>query len=190
MDDLGLEIRTRGRRAVPVDVAVARELEPADLALLELDRGSKPPPLARIRDSHHALARALAAGMKPAEASLVTGFSPSRISILQNDPSFQELLEFYRENLDAVYADLHRRLATLSLDAASELQERLEQHPEDLGTGQLLKLLEMTADRTGAAPPRGTVNVNVNVGLAERMEAAKERLARAKVIEALPGPAK
>ena len=123
--------RVFGRPSVEADAEFVRELTPSDLTLLDQPRGVQSRPISKLRDSHHALARALAAGMKPGEASLITGYSLSRISVLQADPTFRELLEFYRSATDDIYANLHDRMATLSMDAIAELRDRLDENPEE-----------------------------------------------------------
>jgi len=166
-----------------VEADFVRELNEADLVLLDAPRGVQSRPIAKLRDSHHALARALAAGMKPGEASLITGYSPSRISVLQNDPSFKELLEFYRQSQDAAYANLHDRMATLSLDAIAELRERLDERPEEFTPGALLEMVKTLADRTGHAPTTKSVNVNVDLNsFADRLAEARKRAEAAKEV--------
>src|SRR5262245_47529587 len=86
--DLGLNLHLGGRAAKPVFAQVTRPLREADLALLSSERGIQPVALKRITERHHALARCLATGMSATEASIVTGYSPSRISILKDDPAF------------------------------------------------------------------------------------------------------
>lgn len=152
-----------------------RELGEADMALLAQPRGSAPVPLARIRERHHAVARLLAQGTGPGEVAAITGFSASRISILQADPTFAELVAFYRQNVNAIYADLHGRMATLSLDVADEIHTRLETEPEAISTPLLIDILKTTADRTGFAPVSRSVNMNVNVDLASRLSMARQR---------------
>lgn len=181
--DLDLTPRTRGRAARPPEVEFVRELEPADLTLLEVERGIKPPALQELKDSHHALARSLATGMKPYEASLVTGYSPSRISILQADPAFKELVEFYRQNEEAIYASLHERMALLGLETASELQRRLREEPGEISSNLLNEMLKTLADRTGHGPQTKSTHVNVNVDLSARLQAGRERL---KALQAPP----
>jgi hypothetical protein len=128
MVDLGLDIsRTRGRAAKPLAAVELRELTEADLALLETEKGVKPSQIKKIRESHHALARALAAGMKPGEAAIVTGYSQSRISILQADPAFQDLLTVYKEQVGDIYADTHHKMAALAVDAVEEMHDRLNE---------------------------------------------------------------
>lgn len=169
-------VRTRGNVRQPVDFEVVRELTEDDLALLAEARGSKPKPLTkRLSERHHALARFLASGMPNWEAAAVTGYTAHRISILQADPTFKELVAFYRANVESKYADLHDRLAGMAVDAADILRDRMEDNPDELGDGTLLEVVKMGADRTGHGP--SSTNVQVNVGLAGRLEAARKRVA-------------
>lgn len=180
--------RTRGRAAVPVTAATVRELDEADLVLLQDEKGSKAPALKRLAERHHALARCLASGMRPGDAAITCGYAASRVSILQDDPAFRELLEFYRSDVNAKYADLHERLAGLSLDATALLQEQLEADLErelderKLSPGQLMELTKLGADRTGYGPQSSSTNLNVNVDLAGRLEAARKRVAARQLV--------
>lgn len=184
--DLNLEIRTKGRTPALDTAEAVRPLVEADLALLEVERATPAPALKRLRDSHHALARVLALGAKPAEASIITGYSASRISILQADPSFQELVSHYRGNSATAVADLQERMLTLSLDALEELRDRLNDNPELISNAMLLEVLKTGADRTGYGPKSTQVNVNVN--LAARMGAARQRIGSVTSLEQLPAP--
>jgi hypothetical protein len=181
--DLDLPLmRTRGRAAVTVSAKVVRELDAADISLLGEEKGSHAPAIKRISERHHALARSLAGGMAPGEAGIVCGYSASRVSILQDDPAFKELLHFYREDVSAQYRDLHTRLSGLALDAADILAERMEMAPDDISIGQIMEITKMGADRTGFGPQSSSTNLNVNVDLAGRLEAARKRV-RERVIE-------
>lgn len=176
--DLPLDIRTRGRTAKSVELELVGEIVEADLALLGASRGSAAPPIKRLRDTHHALARVLASGASCADASAITGYSPSRISILQADPQFQELLAHYRGQSSEVVADFRNRMAGMGLDALQELQHRLEEDPDGFSSQLLLELTKVMADRTGHAPAgKGGTAVQVNVNLGERMAKARERTA-------------
>jgi hypothetical protein len=179
--------RILGRPSAPeVETDFVRELNEADLVLLDAPRGVQSRPIAKLRDSHHALARALSAGMKPGEASLITGYSLSRISVLQGDPSFKELLEFYRGHQDTAYANLHDRMATLSMDALEELRERLDDHPEEFTPGALLEMVKTLADRTGFAPTTKSLNMNVDLNsFADKLQAARKRAERPQHNQAL-----
>lgn len=158
VDDIILEaprIRTTGRRAVPVEAVKKRDLTPADMAILggpDARPTALPRPIDKLRERHHALARALAGGMSNEEAAIVTGYDPGRISTLTRDPSFSALLDFYRGNLQAVFADLHQRMAGLSLEASNKLSDLLEDDENKLSANVLLDILKATADRTGYAP--------------------------------------
>lgn len=147
--------------------------------------------LKKIRDTHHALARALASGMGNAEASACTGYSIVRISILLADPAFQDLIAHYQEIVETAYADLYSRMGALSVDIIDELRERFEDGEEDskgemkpLSTTQLHAMLISFADRTGFGPK--TTQVNVNVDLAGRLDAARRRSSIAMEVVAAP----
>jgi hypothetical protein len=178
--DLQAEIfRTRGRAPKPVVAAVVRELESSDLVLLGAERGVKPSAIKRLTERHHALARNIASGMGIGEAAMLQGYTISRVSILQNDPAFKELLGFYREDAQRPYRDLHNRLSGLAMDAAEELSNRLEEEPEKVSIGQLMELTKMGADRTGHGP--SSTSMNVNLDLAGRLESARKRVAMRKL---------
>jgi len=177
-----MEIRTQGRAERDLAPVMVRALTGEDLSKLEEEKGSTPPSLMkRLSERHHALARNIASGMPDYEAAAITGYSPSRISILKSDPTFKELVHFYREKVDAKYADLHERLAGLSLDAARILQERMEEAPEKITDGHILEIMKSGADRTGYGPATRS-DVNVNVNIADRLQAARKRVA-ARTIE-------
>lgn len=174
--DLRLEtVRTRGRAARRIAVEEVRELEEADLALLGEERGVKPHGIKKLRDRHHALARCLADGLTDAEASAVTGYDGSRISVLKGDPAFKELVEFYRANRDAQYVEMHEALAGLGRDAVLELRDRMEDEPEKFTNKELRELVTNLADRTGHGPTSKQEHTHtVNVGA--RLEAARQRM--------------
>ena len=189
--NLPFSVRTTGRAAKPLEAAVARELSATDLAALGAEKGSKPPALKRISERHHALARTLASGTSPGEAALICRYDISRVSILQNDPAFQELVTFYRGEVSEKYLGLHEQLAGLAGDAAELLRDQLEadfERPVDerkLSPGQLMEVTKLGADRTGHGPQSSSTQVNINVDLASRLQAARERVkARQLTIEA------
>jgi hypothetical protein len=147
----------RGRKAAPLFAEITRELEAGDLAQLETQIGVNPQPLQRVRDTHHKLARTLAEGYTNVEASALTGFSPSRISILAQDPAFKELVAFYRARVDASHADVIERMKHVSMDALTEIQDRLHESPESFKVGELLEIMSRGFDRSGYGPS-STVN--------------------------------
>lgn len=159
-----------------------RVLGPADLALLASERGSTAPSIKRIRDRHHSLARCLATGMKNSEASLVTGYDPSRISILLKDPTFAALVDDYRRMENGAAADFAERTGVLTLTAVNQLQDALEDEENPLPVGTVLEIAKFGADRTGHAPVSKNIQVNVDARLGDRLRAARQRLAQ------LPAP--
>jgi hypothetical protein len=177
--------RTRGRAALPVEAAIVRELDDADMVLLSTERGTKPSNIKRLTERHHNLARNLASGMTVSDAAVLCGYTTSRVSILQGDPAFKELLDFYREDAARPYRDLHIRLSGIAADAADLLAEKLEADSEleveerKVSVGQLVELTKMGADRTGFGPQSSTLNVNVD--MAGRLEEARKRVARRKL---------
>lgn len=180
--------RTKGRAVRPIVAAVVRELDSADIILLGSEKGSKPSAVKRLTERHHALARNIASGMAISEAALFQGYTISRVSILQNDPAFKELLEFYREDAQRPYRDLHNRLSGLAADAAEELSARLEDDMQveevkdkKISIGQLVELTKMGADRTGHGPQSSSLNINAHIDLASKLEAARKRVALRKL---------
>jgi len=146
----------RGRAKVDAGFSYVRDLNGGDVEMLlnPPAQGLETSPIKAIRHQHHLLARLLAEGRKAVEASAITGYSQSRISILQNDPAFKELLVYYKENVKAIYLDVHERLAVLGISSVEELQARIEETPEKFTSGQLVDIATMAFDRS-VAPTKG-----------------------------------
>lgn len=162
------------RLSIDLNAAVVRSLTGEDLALLEEERETKAPPLKRLGERHHALAKCLADGMQGWEAALACSYSPSRVSILQADPTFQGLIKFYRDGVDRRFFSTHEQMAALSRDAMAELQERLEEEPEKMRTDQLIELSKFGTDRTGFGPSQ--TNVNLHLDGAAKLASARKRV--------------
>lgn len=169
LDELDFRPRIFGN--VPkrdVSATYVRDLTEADMAALNGPRGSSPPRLVqKMRSSHHALARCLASGMKAVQAAAVTGYTQNRISILQQDPTFQALVTDYRQEAKDIFADLTERMTNLSLDAIEELHERLADAPEAFSIGMLLDVVKAFADRTGHGPGQ-EVKLTVSPSMIDR----------------------
>jgi hypothetical protein len=155
-----------GPREAP-HVSYERDLTEADMAALALPRGTQPKSLIRIHASHHSLARCLATGMKPTQASLVTGYSTGRISALCRDAAFQALVEDYRREAKSVFADLAERMSEITLDAIEMLHERMHDSPEALTIPMLMDIIKAFADRTGHGPGQ-KVSLEVSRDLVDR----------------------
>lgn len=171
--DLGL--RPAGAKGKHVTAVAGEVLVAADLAALETSRDTKAPGVLKLRERHHFLARSIADGMKPGDAGLLCGYCASRVSILQADKAFQDLVQFYRQKVDEKYYGMHERMAALGVDAVDELQERLDDTPDEFTVNQLMDLAGRMADRTGHGVSTQT-NVNIKVGLADRLASARRRL--------------
>jgi len=172
--DLELNLHP-GRPGKPLTGHVVRELELSDVGLLDLPREAPVSQLQKIKDSHHMAARLVAQGMGPVEVSIHTGYTPQRITDLLKDPAFQDLMEVYRKDLRDTHADVAARLAGLALDAIGEIHDRVRDTPEDVTTGQLTEIAKTALDRIGYGPQSKSTNVNVNVDIAGRLEAARRR---------------
>jgi hypothetical protein len=183
IDNLDL-VRGRGRAAKPPVVTYEREMTSTDIERLESQRGAVAPARKKLRDRHHSVARYLAMGMKPGEDSAVTGFAPSTISILRADPTFNELVTFYRENTDARVAEFHERTVSLAIDAVNELHERLEDTEEVMSSSMVLEVAKFAADRTGHAPQTHSTNIQVN-NFSDRLAEARQRLSQAPHLRAI-----
>lgn len=176
--DLDLDIAAAdfiGRKARPVTAEVTRELTPSDIALLSTERGIKPSHISRLSERHHALARCLASGLSVADACAITGYTPSRVSILKGDPSFEELIAFYRGPAAELVQDLGAKMRQNALEAQNILTERLEEEPASFDAGTLLDITKLGADRTGFGPASRTTSVHVHMNLAERLKTARQR---------------
>jgi hypothetical protein len=175
--DIDLSPRTRGRPPVQVSLEIVRELTPEDLAELSKPRGSEAPTITRLRESHHALARALATpGVTQQIAGAMVGYSQSRVSILLQDPAFQQLVAFYREIPNQHFEDYVRKASLVRDDALHVPHERILDTPEELTPNQLLATIEVTSDRTGhGAQTKSQATLTVNVDYANRLTAARSR---------------
>ena len=189
MGDMAVSLT--GRRGALVDAEVVRELTAADLVLLDVERGIKPVHVKKLRDSHHKAARLIAQGLPMWEVSLHTGLTASRISVLKADPSFQELLALYRQEVGEVnrtaYADGVQKMAALHSDALDEIHDRLDEEPEKFTFADLHDLVKLTSDRIGLGPQSRTTNLNVHVGIADTIAEGFRRFEEAST--ALNSPA-
>lgn len=145
-----------GRKDFP-RVRVVGALGEADVRTLKDAPGTLPrPALQRIREGHHALARFVAEGKRDGEVAALTGYSPVRVFTLRQDPTFQELVAFYKTQIGEKFLDLHERLARVGTMALEEIQERLTDEPESLSLNELNETAKMALDRSGFGPTSKT----------------------------------
>lgn len=123
--------------------------------------------LARLRYSHHQVARLLTQGWSHAEIALVTGYAVGTISVLKADPTFKELLSTYKVERDLAFADVLERMKTAGLSALEELQERLNTEPEKWTKRELMEMVDLMlvkARQGGSRPelPGGGIAIAVS----------------------------
>lgn len=162
LESLGLFARGRGRPKEQVSFSLGAALKPEDAMLEPVP--AEVQPLKALRRSHHELAKLIAQGHKNVVISEISGYSLTRIQILKDDPQFKELVEHYTTVEDETHlasrADFHERLAALGFDSIETLHQRLLDEPEAFAVGELLKVVEATADRTGHGKT-STQNLNI-----------------------------
>lgn len=191
--DLGSMAPARGKRKVPIEYVVLRELNDRDMALLKdpPKLGTTTPEVQRMTHRHHSLARLLAEGRSGVECSAITGHSQSRISILQDDPAFQELISFYKGQLQTVYLNVHERLAALGISCMEELQERLETNPGEFTARELKEIMESTFNKTvapdktrgGVGGGQGSGPIAISINFPASPHAGAPPLARPNILE-------
>lgn len=156
-----------------------RPLRESDLVLLQTSAAVQPITLKKVTQRHHSLARLLASGVAPGEAAAITGYDNARVSVLQGDPAFRELVEFYTERANEVFRDTLEQVSGLSQDVIAEIRDRLEDDPASFTNTELRQLLEGTLDRSGHGP-RSTQVQEININLASRLDEARRRAREAR----------
>lgn len=132
---------------------------PLTLSDLQARAPAAPQVVAKMRDSHHQLARLVADGQKVIDIALITGYSPEHIHRLESDPAFQELVAHYKSVVEVKYINMHERIAGLGSDTIQEIHERLRDKPDEFTISGLTELAKLTLDRSGFGPTK-TVNQN------------------------------
>jgi len=155
---------------------VVRELEAEDLLALAEPRGVQPVALKRVRTIHHQVAQMLATGTRPVEVAAATGYSLSRISILQADPLFQELQAFYTEQEANRFAELQDQIKALGQAVTEELLERVTSEEVSFMTNRdLRQIMEAALDRSGHSPVHRRQSMNVTLS-GQELKELKERV--------------
>jgi len=187
LNDLAFDIHLGGRAAKTLNAEAVRQLTDSDMALLATERHIQPTHVQRLSSRHHALARCIAAGMSAEEAALCAGYTPSRISVLKDDPAFAELISFYTAGKAEAVQDLAAKMTDIAKDTADLLAERLETASETFSNNELHEQLKIVADRTGHGPQSRNTNINVNLNLGDRLKVARERAASERLPAAVAG---
>jgi hypothetical protein len=135
------------------------------------------PVFQRYRVSHHAVAMMLAAGLEPFEIERRTGFTRRRLTILQADPTFQELITYYakreQEKFVPLIEEVNELKAHNTLVANRQIRDRLERDDEEevprISMSQLITIAGST--KTVDHKHSGSVDLNI----AARLDRAIER---------------
>lgn len=168
-----------GRRGgSPLLMDLEREVEKSDLVALATapERETNIAPLARLRSSHHQVARLLAEGVRQEEISLITGYAAPTISNLKNDPAFKELMSYYEVQKAETFTDMLARLQLVGLDMLEELHERLINTPDKLTNREIIEAVQLTLDRSGFGPS-STINTTTDsLAVSELIAAVKKEM--------------
>lgn len=162
-DDLPAIIRGRPAVKMPAINSV-RSATAEDRALLETTV-SPSKSFITIRNPHHQLAQMLARGVSNNEASQVTGYSPSYISNLKNDPGFAELLSHYGAVTEVEGVDTIKRMRTVGLMALEIIQDRITQEPDDLSMRELMEIERLNLVEPMKVISSAAMNTNPNAGV-------------------------
>lgn len=186
---MALDLNVALRDSDEVAASFVSMLSARDLQELEDAPALEPKePLKRIRSQHHALARAIASGLTVNQAAVMVGYTPAHVSSLKSDPTFKELIAFYADKNREIFYDAAQRMAGLAEDAIAELSERILSG-EKIPLETLMDIVKLAADRSGLGP-QSKSTVNVNIGIASRLEEARRRMRVLNEIEGevLPAP--
>ena len=173
------ELTLRAGRYPKVDISAVRDLTRDDLHILAKPR-AKLRAADRFKDSHHRIARLFAAGLRSSEVIAKTGYSRDRVSVLHQDPSFQELIASYRKKVDEAFVesiDQYFEVATGNMLTAERMIAQKLELAEDEGDlpsfRDLHAISRDAADRFGYG--KKSTNINVNVDFATKLERARQR---------------
>lgn len=143
----------------------------------------------KIRESHHYVARLVAAGFSDLQVAERTGYSGNRIAQLRAAPAFIELVSSYRkqvtENVLEEIDEYHRLLTGNMLAAERHIADTIAEADEQgelIPISTALKVARDAADRLNYG--KKNTNINVNVDFASQLEAAIRR--SGKTLEAIP----
>ncbi len=180
----------RGKLARTPRVVGVRPLMREDMLRLQEPRPPQNRPKA-MRETHHRLARMVAAGFRTEEILRLTGYSYTRFHQLSKDPAFMELVAQYRGKVDEAFLrgvdEFYETSTSNMLRAERKIEQILDDDDEGtlekpLSINQLMALTADRADRFGYS--KKVVNRNENVDFAAMMEQIARSSGRSNVIDA------
>jgi hypothetical protein len=192
----------RGRLQPPLRIGRPIPLTRDDLEALKEPGRYEARPLARLRNSHHTMARLAAAGLRHKDIAARTGYAYNRVIMLLNSPAMIELIASYRKQIDEAFiveASSFYELAVENMVMAERMiNDQLHEADEAEELPKIRELLAISrdgADRLGY--PKANTNLNVNTDFAAMLEKAIARSGKtpealstpaAVQLRALPGP--
>lgn len=173
---------SRGRPGVSLLLTVERHLTAADIFRAATQTDAPKVPVAglqKLKAVHHGAARMLAAGKTVAEVAYTIGKTPQRVGEWQrSDPSFQDLIAYYKDQIEDIgIADaqrIHMKLLDVAETALDEVGDRLDDDAKRtaLPMSELRELVKLGGDRTVAPPktaqPTQTVPTKVTFNIGTR----------------------
>lgn len=164
------------RKPGTATILSVRPLTEADLSHLKVRAVQQP--IQKMSDSHHRVARLMASGLyKDYDIARMTGYSLAMIGLLKHDPAFLELQAHYRALAFNDETDFIAREREVMEDHAVKANRRITDLLDDeslpIPLEKLIALRADAHDRVGLTKKQ--TNVNVNVGMAEALEAAIAR---------------
>lgn len=178
----------RGRLAKHPRVLSIRALTRDDLSVLREKRVG-PPKVQQYRETHHRVARLVAAGLPPGEVARMTGYSPNRIHQFRSDPAFEQLVAEYKGKVDEAYirsVDEFYETATSNMLRAERMIEahldKAEDEADLIPLQRLIPLISDRADRFGYG--KHSTQTNEIKDFAAMMEKMAQKSGRSNVIDA------
>lgn len=175
--------RGPGRAQAAIEHSFAGPVTAEDVARLAAPRGVKPNMPSRMRERHHTLAQAVAAGFTNTEAADMTGYDPTYISNMRTNPAFILLVNDYKKETARGRVDVKDRMLSTLRETIDLIQDKLESQGEDIPLETLTEISKTLADRTGYAPVSKTQSTVVTLDLSEAMRRAREVRERPVVVE-------
>jgi hypothetical protein len=152
-----------------------RALTRDDLMALKEPNRNPASVIAKLRESHHMVARLAALGLTNKEIAGRTGYSINRISMLRAAPAMKDLIAKYMERIDDKYDDeveaYFSLIAKTMVQSERQISDKLDEADEKgelLPTRELLAISRDAADRLGYG--KHTTQTNVNVDFAQKLE--------------------
>ena len=132
--------------------------------------------IAKLRDSHHIMARLIVSGLSLAEIAAETGYSICRVSTLKGSPAMIELCARYRADEDETWKgrrdERYESILAAGTKAWRQINDALDED-DPLPVATLLKIADSSSDRVGYH--RKSTKENLNFDFAARLEQAIEK---------------